>query len=103
MVFNVLTFAQLFHVMAIRSERQSLWRIGVLSNRPLLGAVALTFGLQLLVTYTPFLQLVFNTQSLSPAELAVCLAMASLVLPVVELEKWLIRGGRLYGETADLP
>ena len=100
MVFNVLTFAQLFHVMAIRSERQSLWRIGVFSNRPLLGAVALTFGLQLLVTYIPFLQGVFNTQSLSLAELALCLAMASLVLPAVELEKWLIRGGRLYGAAA---
>ncbi len=33
-VFNVLTFAQLFHVLAIRSEQQPLWRIGLLSNRP---------------------------------------------------------------------
>ena len=33
-VFNVLTFAQLLHVLAIRSEQQPLWRIGQLSNRP---------------------------------------------------------------------
>ena len=75
-VFNVLTFAQLFHVLAIRSEQPPLWRIGLLSNRPL--------------------QRVFNTQGLSPAELAVCLAIASLVLPVVELEKWFARRGRRY-------
>ena len=100
MVFNTLTFAQLFHVLVIRSERESLFTIGLFSNLPLLGAVALTFVLQLMVTYVPFLQSVFNTQALSLGELAQCLAFAAVVLPVVELEKWLIRRGRLYREIA---
>jgi Ca2+-transporting ATPase len=95
-VFNVLTFAQLFHVMAIRSERESLFLIGLTSNLPLLGAVALTFALQLAVVYVPFLQDIFRTDALSLSELLFCVGLASLVLPAVELEKWLIRQGRLY-------
>jgi Ca2+-transporting ATPase len=96
MVFNVLTFAQLFHVLAIRSERESLFRIGLMSNRALLGAVVLTFVLQFLVTYLPALQAVFSTQALTLQELLLCIALAALVLPAVELEKLMIRLGWLY-------
>jgi P-type Ca2+ transporter type 2C len=56
MVFTTLTLSQLGHVMAIRSGDESLFRVGPLSNKPLLGAVALTFALQLLGIYTPFFQ-----------------------------------------------
>jgi Ca2+-transporting ATPase len=98
MVFNTLTFAQLFHVLVIRSERESLFTIGLFSNLPLLGAVTLTFVLQLMVTYLPFLQGVFNTQALSLGELVQCIAFAAVVVPVVEFEKWLIRRGKLYRE-----
>ena len=59
MVFTVLTFAQMFHVLGIRSERESLWRIGVASNRPLLFAVLATCGLQIAVLYVPWLQPIF--------------------------------------------
>ena len=45
MVFTVLTLCQLYHVMAIRSERESLFTIGFASNLPLLGAVLLTYAL----------------------------------------------------------
>jgi Ca2+-transporting ATPase len=96
MVFNVLTFAQLFHVLAIRSERESLFRIGLMSNRALLGAVVLTFVLQFMVTYLPALQTIFNTQALTLPELLSCIALAALVLPAVELEKLMIRLGWLY-------
>ena len=37
MTFTVLALSQLGHVLAIRSERDSLFRIGLLSNPPLLG------------------------------------------------------------------
>jgi Ca2+-transporting ATPase len=54
MVFTTLTLSQMSHVMAIRSGDESLFRAGPLSNKPLLGAVALTFVLQLLAIYAPF-------------------------------------------------
>ena len=47
MVFTVLTLSQMGNVLAIRSERESLFRQGLFSNLPLLGAVLLTFGLQM--------------------------------------------------------
>ena len=87
MVFTVLTLSQMVHVMAIRSERDALWTLGLLSNKPLLGAVLLTFGLQMATIYVPMLNPVFKTQPLSLAELGICLGAAAVVGVVVELEK----------------
>jgi P-type Ca2+ transporter type 2C len=87
MVFTTLTLSQLAHLLAIRSERQPLWRLGLTSNLPLLGAVALAFALQMATLYVPLLQPIFKTQALTGAELAICLAAAALVWLVVEVEK----------------
>jgi Ca2+-transporting ATPase len=99
-VFTVLTVSQLFHSLAVRSERSSLISIGLTSNLPMLGAVLLTVGLQLAVIYVPFLNPIFKTQPLPLFDLAVCFALSSLVLFAVEIEKALVRRGRLYGEPA---
>jgi Ca2+-transporting ATPase len=87
MVFTVLTLGQMAHVMAIRSETEPLWRLGLGTNKPLLGAVLLTFALQMATIYIPFLNPIFKTEPLSFVELALCLAAASVVWVVVELEK----------------
>ena len=87
MVFTVLTLSQMAHVMAIRSERESLWQIGLGSNKPLLGAVLLTFVLQMATIYVPLLNPIFKTEPLSLGELAICLGAAATVGVAVELEK----------------
>jgi Ca2+-transporting ATPase len=87
MVFTILAFAQLGHVLAIRSERQFLFRQGILSNLPLLGAVLLTVALQCLVIYLPAANEVFHTQPLDLKELLLCLAAAAVVFHAVEFEK----------------
>ncbi|WP_395691721.1 cation-translocating P-type ATPase [Piscinibacter sp.] len=87
MVFTVLTFAQMAHVMAIRSEREPLWRQGLASNLPLLGAVLLTFALQLATIYVPWLQPIFKTEALDADELAICFGAAGLVYLAAEAEK----------------
>ena len=87
MVFTVLTLAQMAHVMAIRSERDSLFTQGLGSNLPLLGAVLLTFALQMATVYVPWLQPIFRTQPLTAGELALCLALAAVVFVAVEIEK----------------
>ncbi len=93
MVFTVLTLGQMAHVMAIRSEHDPLWRIGIGTNRPLLGAVLLTFALQMATIYVPMLNPIFKTEPLSLPELAVCMAAALVVFLVVEMEKaWLSMG-----------
>jgi P-type Ca2+ transporter type 2C len=91
MVFTVLSMAQLGHVMGIRSDRRFLFQQGLFSNLPLLGAVALTFTLQMSVIYVPFLNEIFKTDPLSLFELAICLGAALLVFHAVEAEKW-VRG-----------
>ena len=87
-VFTVLTLSQLAHVLAIRSERESLFTQGLLSNVPLATAVALTLGLQLAVIYVPTLNVVFATEPLRFGELAVAVAISAVVFVAVEIEKW---------------
>jgi P-type Ca2+ transporter type 2C len=91
MVFTTLTLSQLGHVMAIRSGDESLFSVGPLSNKPLLLAVALTFALQLLAIYVPFFQEFLKTEALPPADLAIAVALGSVVFWAVEVEKWLSR------------
>jgi Ca2+-transporting ATPase len=95
-VFTVLTFSQLAHALVIRSERQSLFTIGLFSNLSLLGTVILTVGLQLMVIYMPFFNQIFHTTPLSQTELLVCFSLPLVVLVAVETEKWLVRRGWLY-------
>ncbi|KAB2314539.1 cation-translocating P-type ATPase [Betaproteobacteria bacterium SCN2] len=96
MVFTVLTLSQLGHVLAIRSERESLFSQGVLSNRLLIAALLLTFALQMAVLYVPWLNPIFKTEPLSLGELLACLALSSVVFIGVEIEKALVRRGWLY-------
>jgi len=91
LVFTALCFMQLGHVLAIRSEQTSLLRQGLASNRPLLAAVLLTVGLQLLVVYVPALNAVFGTVPLTGGQLALAVLAAGLILATVEAEKWLRR------------
>ncbi len=88
MVFTTLTLAQMGNVMALRSNHYTLHQIGLLSNKPLLGAVLLTFALQMAVIYVPFLQSIFNTVPLSPQELLVSFAFSIVVFLAVEFFKW---------------
>jgi Ca2+-transporting ATPase len=88
MVFFTLTMFQMFHVLAIRSERDALWTIGLFSNPKLVGAVLLTLIFQLAITYSPLFQPIFHTTALTAGELTVCITMASTVYFAVEGEKW---------------
>lgn len=85
---TALCFAQLGHVLAIRSESTSLFTEGLISNMPLLGAVLLTVALQLGIVYVPMLRELFKTVPLSASELVVCITAALIVFIVVEIEKW---------------
>ncbi len=91
MVFTTITLSQMAHVLAIRSGRESLFRSGLFTNMPLLGAVVLSFVLQLAVVYVPFLQDVFRTSALSAGDLLVSVGLSSIIFWAVELEKWLMR------------
>jgi Ca2+-transporting ATPase len=90
-VFSTINLSQMGNALALRSERESLFRIGLLSNKSMLNAVLLTLVLQLAVIYVPFLQSVFKTKPLSRQELLISLILSTIVFWGVELEKWFKR------------
>ncbi|OFW58646.1 MAG: ATPase [Actinobacteria bacterium RBG_16_64_13] len=91
MVFTVLTLSQMFHVMAIRQDRESVFGAGFFSNRLLLGAVGATFLLQFALVYVPFLQNVFGAQALGLRDILIAFAFSTVILWVIETQKWAIR------------
>ena len=91
MLFTVLTISQMFHVMAIRLDRDSLFKAGPFSNRLLFGAVMITILLQFALVYVPFMQGVFGTQALSVSHILIAFALSSIIFWVIEAQKWVIR------------
>jgi P-type Ca2+ transporter type 2C len=91
MTFAALAFSRIFMALAMRSERDSIATKGLLTNKAMLGAVLLTFLLQLAVIYTPWLQPIFQTQSLNAAEMLLSLNIATVGFWLVEGKKWLRR------------
>jgi Ca2+-transporting ATPase len=91
MVFTVLTLSQMGHVLSIRSDQDSFLNRGPLSNVWLLGAVLLTFALQMATIYVPFLNPIFHTMPLTLDQLGLCLILSTIVFFAVEIEKWVRR------------
>jgi Ca2+-transporting ATPase len=100
MTFTVLCFTQLGNALAIRSSRESLFTLGLLSNKPILGAVALSVALQLLIIYLPFFNRIFTTSPLTWGELGLTVAISSVVFWAVEGQKLMAR--RSAGKVADV-
>ncbi|HNT25464.1 MAG TPA: cation-translocating P-type ATPase [Anaerolineales bacterium] len=90
MAFTTLTMAQMGNALAVRSERYSLWQIGLFSNRLILGAVLLTFALQMMVVYVPFFQNIFSTMPLTIIDLVISLGCAVLVYFSIEVYKIIV-------------
>ncbi len=91
MVFTALCLTQLGHVLAIRSEKESLFKIGLMSNKWLLGAILFSFLAQMATIYVPFLNPVFKTEPLTLKELLITLCLSSVVFIAVEIEKFFKR------------
>ncbi|MFT5195702.1 MAG: Ca2+-transporting ATPase [Cellvibrionaceae bacterium] len=87
MTFMTLTLAQLGNAFASRSFHESLFEIGIFSNRLMIGAVVTTVLLQLALIYVPFLTNIFKTTPLSGLELMVCVGVSVAFYGVVEILK----------------
>ncbi len=82
--FTVLVIVQLVHAFNCRSERWSLFQVGVDTNRPLLLAVILSFGIQAAVLTIPVAAPIFKVAPL-PIEDWVLMGATGL-LPFVIME-----------------
>lgn len=91
MAFVTLSLAELFRAYTVRSERASLFQIGIFSNRYMQYAVGLSITLLLLVINVPFLQPIFNTHFLSAREWSAVLGLAIIPAIAEEITKFFLR------------
>ena len=84
MAFITLSLCELFRAYTVRSERASLFTIGIFSNKWMQYAVGASILLLLLVCTVPFLQTIFNTNFMSLREWVVVLGLA--LIPAVSEE-----------------
>jgi Ca2+-transporting ATPase len=87
MIFTTLTFSQMAHALAVRSEQRSLFRIGLWSNPLLVAAVSVVIAFQGLLIYVPFARKLFQTQALNTLDLSITVIASAIVFMTVELEK----------------
>jgi len=91
MAFVTLSLCELFRAYTVRSERASIFQIGIFSNRYMQYAVGLSITLLLLVVNLPFLQPIFNTTPLSGREWGIVLGLAIIPAIAEEITKFFLR------------
>ncbi|HSL43158.1 MAG TPA: cation-translocating P-type ATPase [Anaerolineales bacterium] len=91
MAFVTLSLCELFRAYTVRSERASIFQIGVFSNRYMQYAVGLSIALLVLVVSVPFLQPIFNTHFPSLREWGVIVGLALIPAMAEEITKFFLR------------
>ena len=89
--FAVMVVAQLVHAFNCRSERLSLFQVGLGTNRTLLWAFLLSLVMQLAVLTVPAAWPIFKVASLPIENWGLMAAMVLLPLIIVEAVKWIKR------------
>jgi Ca2+-transporting ATPase len=84
--FTVLVFAQLFHAFNCRSDRLSLFRVGVMTNQPLLWAVLGSALLQAAILLNPSARDLFKAAAFDPEHWVLAVALG--LLPLIVMEAW---------------
>ncbi|WUJ19828.1 cation-transporting P-type ATPase [Streptomyces sp. NBC_00390] len=91
MVQAGIVVSQFFNALAVRTDRQSVFRIGLLSNPWLIAAGCFGITLMAAISYLPPLQAIFNTAPLDAADWAVLAGFGALLLAAEETRKWWLR------------
>ncbi len=91
MAFVTLSLCELFRAYTVRSERTSVFKLGVFSNKYMQHAVLLSITLTLMVVVVPFLQPIFNTHMPTAQEWVVIFVLATLPAIAEEITKFFLR------------
>jgi Ca2+-transporting ATPase len=91
MAFVTLSLAELFRAYTVRSERASLFSIGIFSNKYMQYAVGLSIALLVIVCAVPFLQPIFNTHFLTGREWGLVIGLALMPAVAEEITKFFLR------------
>lgn len=90
MAFLTMSMAEIFHSFNMRSQRQSIFKLGG-QNRTLLFAGIGSFLATTLVCEVPFLAKAFGFASVELVEYVIAIALGVCVIPIVEFIKFLQR------------
>lgn len=93
LAFLTIIASQLFYSFSFRHEYKSIFKVGLFSNKYLVGAVVLGFALQLLILYIPVMREAFKLQTIDAAGWMIALGLGLVPLAANELIK-LIRGSK---------
>ena len=85
--FIVLSCAQLFHSFNCRNMTESLFKIGLFTNKKLILAALISFLLQMSVVYLPFINGIFKTEPLGLFDWILVIAISSFPLWAMEIVK----------------
>jgi calcium-translocating P-type ATPase len=83
--------SQVFIGLAVRSDRHSIFRLGLLSNSRYLVAQAIGLSMVAAISYVPALQSVFHTAALSATDWLLLVGFGVLLLAADEARKWWLR------------
>ncbi len=89
---NVFVFGEMFYLFNCRSMTQPVWALGLFSNPLLWAGVGVMTLLQLLYTYLPVFNTVFQSAPMGAAEWGLLFGYCLLIFTVVEIEKKRRRG-----------
>ena len=91
MAFMAIISCQLFYSLAVRNSNKSIFQVGIFSNKYLVGAIVLGFGLQLVVIGIPAMQNAFKLQMLDARGWVIVILAGMVPLIFNELYKLFLR------------
>lgn len=92
MAVNTIVVMEIFYLFSVRYVHgASLTWQGVLGTPAVLIAVGIVLVAQLLFTYAPFLQRIFDSRPVAIADGMLIMAVGVALLVIVEIEKWIAR------------
>lgn len=91
MCFATLGFIQLTHSMNVRSNTESIFKLGLLTNKALLGAIVISAFLQGMVIFIPALREFFKVTMLTGEQWGIAIGAAFSIIVIVELVKLVLR------------
>jgi Ca2+-transporting ATPase len=91
MTLAAIVAAQVGNVFACRTDRESLFRVGVFGNRLIVPAVLAEVGVLLALIYVPPFPRFFGLVPLGAAEWALLTMFPFVVIGLEEARKWLVR------------
>merc|ERR1712232_84621 len=86
--FTTFVMFQMFNAINCRSEKKSIFTIGLFNNKFFVGAIVGCIIMQLLAIYLPIFQILFETQSISFSEIFYSTLLASSVFFMDEIRKY---------------